>query len=516
MDSSEFRKRGKEMVDYIADYMETISIRNVTAQVEPGYLRKLLPNKAPYRGETWDVIMKDVDNAILPGITHWQHPNFHAYFPSGNSYPSIIGDMLSGAIGCVGFSWAASPACTELETIVLDWIGKMIGLPVEFLHESGKGGGVIQGSASDCVLVMMLTARHSTLKKLKGSFPFVEDGTLLTKLVGYSSKLAHSCVEKAGIISLIKLRELEVDDNYSLRGHTLEAAIEVCATLGTTAVCSFDCLHEIAEVCHRENLWLHVDGAYAGNAMICPEFQHLLSGIEHWGIPLSRRFRSLKLWFVLRTYGIEGLQHYIREHVRLAKLFESKVLEEDRFEVLGEVIMGLVCFRLKGPNTLTQKLLRQINESGKLHMVPALLNEHYIIRFAICAQNADDSDIIYAWQTISQIADELLANRERVSSIRESKRIASDTSEEGESAEEEEVFLEFDKENIYDNQQLNFQRARMRRNLFLRMVSDPKSYSPHMMRSYSIDESTSRLPSDTTSETGSTPSTKRSPKTPQL
>ncbi|XP_014774406.1 aromatic-L-amino-acid decarboxylase [Octopus bimaculoides] len=580
MDSSEFRKRGKEMVDYIADYMETLSVRKVTAQVEPGYLRRLLPNKAPYRGETWEAIMKDVDNAILPGITHWQHPNFHAYFPSGNSYPSIIGDMLSDAIGCVGFSWAASPACTELETIVLDWVGKMIGLPKDFLHEGGKGGGVIQGSASECVLVTMLTARHSTLKKLKGSFPFVEDGTLLTKLVGYSSKLAHSCVEKAGIISLIKLRELEVDDNYSLRGHTLEAAIEedrklglipffVCATLGTTAVCSFDALNEIAEVCNRERLWLHVDGAYAGNAMICPEFQHLLSGIEfahsinfnpnkwmlvnfdcsllwvkdsqllsealtvdplylqhphgdkaidfrHWGIPLSRRFRSLKLWFVLRTYGIEGLQHYIREHVRLAKLFESKVLEEDRFEVLGEVIMGLVCFRLKGPNTLTQKLLRQINESGRLHMVPALLNEHYIIRFAICAQNADDSDIIYAWQTISKIADELLASRERESSVRESRRIAlSDTSEEGESAEEEEVFLEFDKENIYDNQQLNFQRARMRRNLFLRMVSDPKSYSPHMMKSYSIDDSSSRLPSDTPSETGSTNSTKRSPKTPQ-
>uniref|UniRef100_A0AAU7P2T5 Tryptophan decarboxylase n=1 Tax=Callistoctopus minor TaxID=515824 RepID=A0AAU7P2T5_CALMC len=329
MDSCEFRKRGKEMVDYIADYMETLSVRKVTAQVEPG---------------------------------------------------------------------------------------KMIGLPKDFLHESGKGGGVIQ----------------------------------------------------------------------------------VCATLGTTAVCSFDALHEIAEFAHsinfNPNKWM-----------------------LHWGIPLSRRFRSLKLWFVLRTYGIEGLQHYIREHVRLAKLFESKVLEEDRFEVLGQVIMGLVCFRLKGPNTLTQKLLRQINESGRLHMVPALLNEHYIIRFAICAQNADDSDIIYAWQTISKIADELLASRERESSVRESRRIAlSDTSEEGESAEEEEVFLEFDKENIYDNQQLNFQRARMRRNLFLRMVSDPKSYSPHMMKSYSIDDSSSRLPSDTPSETGSTNSTKRSPKTPQL
>ncbi|XP_076451303.1 aromatic-L-amino-acid decarboxylase-like [Babylonia areolata] len=557
MDAAEFRKRGKEMVDYLATYMETLNTRRVTPEVEPGYLRSLLPDDPPKTAEDFDNIMKDVERAIMPGITHWQHPHFHAYFPAGNSFPSILGDMLSDVIGCIGFSWAASPACTELELLVCDWVGKLVGLPRCFLHESGEGGGVIQGSASECVLVALLAARHAAIKRLKVRLPFAEDGALLSKLVAYSSKVAHSCVEKAGMIGFVKMRQLEVDDEFSLRGHILESAIEedrrlglipffVCATLGTTACCSFDNVAEVGEVCARENLWLHVDAAYAGNALICPEFHYLIEGIEncssfnfntnkwlqvnhdcslmwvrkkddltsaltvdplylqhkhgnhdidlrHWGIPLSRRFRALKLWFVLRMYGVEKLQTTIREQIELAKLFEKKVVSDDRFEVHGNVTMGLVCFRLQGPNTQSIRLLKLINESGKLHMVPALLNELYVIRFAICAQNATEDDVNYAWDAISALATELLAGQR--DSSKEGGGGEAGTSSESVADLDDEVFnTDFDDEFIFDNQRCHVRRSHQQRSLFFKMVSDPKSYHPRVLRlpggrqrSYSLD-----------------------------
>ncbi|XP_076350798.1 tyrosine decarboxylase-like isoform X2 [Tachypleus tridentatus] len=476
MDTSEFRKRGREMVDYIADYIEDLPSRRVTPDVEPGYLRELLPHSAPFKGENWENIINDVDRCIMPGVTHWQHPRFHAYFPAGNSYPSILADMLSDAIGCVGFSWAASPACTELETIILDWLGKMIGLPEKFLclPEHSNGGGVIQGSASECVLVSLLAARHTTINNLKQQYPLAEEGVLLSKLVAYCSKEGHSCVEKAAMIGFVKLRILDVDENFHLRGATLAEALQedraiglvpffVSATLGSTSCCSFDPIHEIGPICQKEGVWLHVDAAYAGSAFICPEFQHLLKGIEyassfnmnpnkwmlvnfdcstlwvkdrfkltqafvvdplylrhnysgksidyrHWGISLSRRFRALKLWFVIRNYGIEGLQNYIREHVRLAKKFERLVAKDERYEVVNKVLVGLVCFRLKGSNSLNQKLLSAVNASGKLHMVPASLNSCYVIRFCVCAQHAKEEDIIYTWKVIKQFGENLLEN----------------------------------------------------------------------------------------------------------
>jgi len=474
MESKEFRQRGREMVDYIAEYMESVGERRVTPAVEPGYLRDLIPKQAPQNGEGWDAIMSDVENKIMPGVTHWQHPRFHAYFPSGNSFPSILGDMLSDGIGCIGFSWAASPACTELETIVLDWLGQMIGLPGDFLSftEKSKGGGVMQSSASECVLVSLLAARAQKVKELKQLHPFVEEGVLLSKLIAYCSKEAHSCVEKAAMIAFVKLRILDPDEHLSLRGNTLAQAMEedralglvpffVSATLGTTSCVSFDNLAEIGPIAKAENTWLHVDAAYAGNSFICPEFQYLMKGIEyamsfncnpnkwlltnfdcstmwvrdrfkltqamvvdplylqhsysdkaidyrHWGIPLSRRFRALKLWFVIRNYGVEGLQNYIREHCRLAKRFEGLVLEDKRFEVCNQVKMGLVCFRVKGTNELNQKLLSNINASGKLHMVPASVHGRFVIRFCVCAQDAKDCDIDYAWDVITDYAAELL------------------------------------------------------------------------------------------------------------
>ncbi|KAH7957123.1 hypothetical protein HPB52_015583 [Rhipicephalus sanguineus] len=503
MDSVEFRRRGQEMVEYIARYMETIGDRRVTPQCEPGYLKELLPERAPEQPEDWDKIMADVERFIMPGVTHWQHPHFHAYFPAGNSYPSILADMLSDGIGCVGFSWAASPACTELEVIMLDWVGKMINLPDEFLCLSGnsRGGGVIQASdASECILNTLLAARYATIKKLKEEQPFVDEGVLLSKLMAYCSKEAHSSVEKAAMIGFVKLRILDTDDNFSMRGSTLAAAMEedrkagfvpffVSATLGTTSCCSFDALAEIGPLCQKEGIWLHVDAAYAGSAFICPEFQYLHKGLEyamsfninpnkwmlvnfdcslmwvkdrfkltqalvvdplylqhsysdkaidyrHWGIPLSRRFRSLKLWFVVRRYGIAGLQHYIRE----------------------------------GSNQLNEKLLSSINASGKLHMVPASLNDRYVIRFCVCAPNACDADIVYAWHIVSQFTTELLQLLGHEIDKKEEEKEAKICEESA-----DEVF-------VLERKQHSL---RYRRSFFVRMVSDPKLYNPKIVRALS-------------------------------
>ncbi|KYN29190.1 Histidine decarboxylase [Trachymyrmex cornetzi] len=475
MDIEEFRVRGKEMVDYICEFMSNIHNRRVTPDIGPGYLRPLLPSGPPNDPESWDEIMKDVESKIMPGITHWQHPRFHAYFPSGNSFPSILGDLLSDAIGCIGFSWAASPACTELETIVLDWYAKAIGLPTEFLSEQKVGGGVIQGSASECILVTMLAARTQVIKKLKEqeNTPNKEDSAFLPRLVAYCSTESHSCVEKAAMISLVKLRVLEPDDKAALRGKRLELAIKqdvenglvpfyVSATLGTTGSCAFDNLVEIGPVCQLyPNIWLHVDGAYAGNAFICPEMRPFMDGIEHadsfntnpnkwllvnfdcsclwvrnrvkltsalvvdplylqharsgesidyrhWGIPLSRRFRALKLWFVMRSYGISGLQKYIRNHIRLAKRFEAHMKKDKRFEILNDVRVGLVCFRLKESDEMNQELLANINASGRLHMIPARVMDKYILRFCVTKEDATEDDIDYALSVIEEHATEVM------------------------------------------------------------------------------------------------------------
>ncbi|XP_058810386.1 aromatic-L-amino-acid decarboxylase-like isoform X2 [Phymastichus coffea] len=400
MDVQEFRLRGKEMIEYICELVTNIKLRRVTPDIGPGYLRPMLSAEPPYLPESWDEIMKDVELKIMPGITYWQHPRFHAYFPAGNSFPSILGDMLSDAIGCIGFSWAASPACTELETIVCDWLGKAISLPNDFLYfqENSRGGGVLQAIKVDVAA---------------GYVPFF-----------------------------------------------------VSTTLGTTACCSFDNLEEIGPICKKyPNIWLHVDAAYAGNSFICPELKYLMEGIEyadsfntnpnkflltnfdcsclwvrdrfkltsalvvdplylqhthadttidyrHWSIPLSRRFRSLKLWCVIRKYGISGLQSYIRNHIKLAKMFESLVKRDDRFELCNKVVLGLVCFRARGSDKLNQKLLSTINDSGKIHMVPAKVNQRYTIRFALASPNATAEDVDIAWGVITEFLTEILESKD--------------------------------------------------------------------------------------------------------
>ncbi|CAJ0606705.1 unnamed protein product [Cylicocyclus nassatus] len=560
MSRAQFRKYGKEAVDYIANYLETIHKRRVVPAIEPGYLKNLIPEEAPMQPESWEKVMDDFEKLIMPGVTHWQHPRFHAYFPAGNSFPSILANMIGDGIGSNGFSWAACPAITELEMIMLDWFGKMIGLPKEFLPltEGGKGGGVIQGSASECNLVSVLAARFEVMKELRQRFPFVEEGLLLSKLIAYCSKEAHSSVEKACMISMVKLRILETDSKYRLRGETLRNAIQedrnlglipffVSTTLGTTSCCSFDVLSEIGPVCEENELWLHVDAAYAGSAMICPEFRHLMNGIEyamsfntnpnkwmlvnfdcstmwvkdrfkltqalvvdplylqhswtdksidyrHWGIPLSRRFRSLKLWFVIRCYGVEGLQKYIREHVRLAKKMEALLRADQTFEIIGDVIMGLVCFRMRGSDECNQQLLTRLNSSGRIHMVPASLNDRFVIRFCVAAENATDKDIEIDYAIISQMAQHILHEGTALPIVEDQE--AEQLEEAGYDAEVVPVanantLADEMRQNSLEEKPLTKEEMiamkqkeglAKKRSFLVRMVSDPKCYNPKIVR----------------------------------
>ncbi|KAK9713017.1 Pyridoxal-dependent decarboxylase conserved domain [Popillia japonica] len=476
MDAPQFKEFAKEMVDYVSNYLENIRDRRVLPTVEPGYLRPLIPDTAPLKGDKWEDVLADVERVIMPGVTHWHSPRFHAYFPTANSYPAIVADILSGAIACIGFSWIASPACTELEVVMLDWLGKMLDLPKEFLACSGgKGGGVIQGTASEATLVALLGAKARALAKYRKEFPDLSDFEIVSKLVGYTSAQSHSSVERAGLLGGVKLRSLPVDDEYKLRGETVEQAVKedkaaglipfyLVATLGTTSSCGFDRLDEIGPICNEYDIWLHVDAAYAGSSFICPEYRYLMKGIEHadsfnfnphkwllvnfdcstmwlkepawlvdafnvdplylkhdqqgaapdyrhWQIPLGRRFRALKLWFVLRLYGIENLQAFIRKHIALAHYFEELVRSDDRFEITAEVIMGLVCFRLKGENELSEQLLKRINAKGVVHMVPSKINDIYFLRMAVCSRFTEKEDIDITWKEVRENADLLLSEK---------------------------------------------------------------------------------------------------------
>ncbi|XP_066270637.1 aromatic-L-amino-acid decarboxylase-like isoform X2 [Branchiostoma lanceolatum] len=466
------------MVDYIADYLQTVHTRRVYPDVQPGYMRSLVPDSAPMDGESWEDIFDDVERVIMPGVVHWQSPHMHAYYPALNSGPSLLGDMLADAIGCIGFTWASSPACTELEMIVMDWLGKMIGLPPQFLYElsDGKGGGVIQGTVSEATLVSMLAARAEAVRKLKEQVPDAEESDITGRLVAYCSDQAHSQVQKNCVVALVKLRQLDTDEKGRMRGADLQKAIDqdrqeglipffVCATLGSTGACTFDSLEEIGPICDSENIWLHIDAAYAGTAFICPEYRYLMKGIElahsfafnpskwmmvhfdctamwvkdnvalqqafivnplylrhensghavdymHWQIPLSRRFRALKLWFVIRSYGVMGLRDHVRKGVRLAEQFETMVRKDTRFEIPAQRILGLVVFRLKGPDSLTEALLNRLNKTGKLFMVPASLKGKYIIRFTVTSQNTAESDIEYDFELIQKMASHVLSGNE--------------------------------------------------------------------------------------------------------
>jgi len=474
MTPEEFRRYGHSVIDWIADYQSRIESFPVLSQVKPGEIRASLPAEPPAHGERFEAMLKDVEELILPGVTHWQSPNFYGYFPCNTSGPGILGDLLSSGLGVQGMLWSTSPACTELETHVMDWLVGMLGLPQKFLS-AGSGGGVIQDTASTAALCALLAGRERATKyssNKKGC-----DG----RIVAYGSTQTHSSLEKAAMIAGIgteNLRLIEVDQNFAMRADALERQVEaderaglvpsfVCATVGTTSSNAMDPIAAIGEVCRRHNLWLHVDAAMAGTAMVCPEFRHLQHGVEladsynfnphkwmavnfdcscfwvadrkalmqtlsilpeylrnqasesgavidyrDWQIQLGRRFRSLKLWFVIRHYGVEGLQHHVREHVRLAQEFACWVQKDGRFELAAPVPLNLVCFRYKDGDAakqadVNQKIMDRLNRSGDLLLTHTKLNGKLTLRLCVGQSNTQARHVERAWERIREEAGKI-------------------------------------------------------------------------------------------------------------
>lgn len=473
--AEEFRRAGYQLIDYVADYMENIRERPVLSSVQPGFMRQLIPESAPEKGESWEAIFQDIDRVIMPGVTHHSSPQFHAYFHMSSSFPGILAGVLTEGLGLNGLTWVASPVVTELEVVMLDWLGKLLDLPPVFLACSeGKGGGIIQGTASESVLLTLLAARSKKLLELKAVNEDLDETLTASRFVAYTSDQSHTASLKAARIGGVQNRVLPTDDDLHLRASTLQAAIEedrangkipffVTATLGTTPSCSFDDLNELGPVCNKEGVWMHVDAAYAGSALICPEFRHYATGLEmadsfnfnphkwilinfdcsalwfkdsknivdalyvdnyylnnneqrpssapdyrHWQVALGRRFRALKMWFVMRSYGAEGLRAHVRNQVQLANHFHQLMAADTRFEFPVPPSMGLVCFRLKGENSLTEELLKRITEAGKTFMTPAKLRGQYTIRMVIGSRYTQQSDVQITWDEIRQQTNTLL------------------------------------------------------------------------------------------------------------
>lgn len=469
MSPDEFREQGKKLIDWIADYYETIENFPVLSQVKPGEIKNRLPENPPLENESIDQIMADVNSILMPGITHWQSPDFFAYFPANASGPSILGDLLSSGLGVQGMLWATSPACTELETRVLDWLAGMLQLPEKF-RSTSAGGAVIQDTASSAALSAILAAREK-----KTSFQ-TNDSGCLGNLIAYVSGQTHSSVEKAIKIAGIgknNLRLIGVDENLAMRTDLLESAIQndiqkglipffVCATVGSTSTNAIDHLTETGKICSRYELWMHIDAAMSGTAAICPEYRHILNGIEYadsfsfnphkwmftnfdcncffvadrsvliktlsilpeylknqatesgavfdyrdWHIQLGRRFRSLKLWFVIRHYGINGLRYHISEHIRLAQLFADWIRISEEFELVAQAPLNLVCFAHKNGNEFNRKLLETINSRGKMYFTHTVVNEKYVLRMCIGQTNTTEEHVIQAWKTIQETAKKL-------------------------------------------------------------------------------------------------------------
>lgn len=467
MSPEQFRRYGKQVVDWIADYLETIEDHPVRSPARPGQIRAGLPAHPPEQGEPYEAVLEDLSKVILPGVTHWQHPNFFAFFPANASGPGILGDLLSAGLGVQGMVWATSPASTELEMVVVDWLAELLGLPERFRTDAA-GGGVIQDSASSAALVATLAALHRSSGGRVGAEGITERYTM------YVSSQTHSSLEKAGRIAGIgahNVRVVDVDPvSLAMDPAHLRALVEadiaagatpamVCATIGTTSTTAIDPVPEIGRLCREHGIWLHIDAAYAGVAAICPELRWINDGVAEyadsyatnphkwlltnfdcgvlwvsdrkplidalsilpeylrnpasesgevidyrdWQVPLGRRFRALKLWSVIRWYGAEGLRQHIRTGIALAQRFADLVAADPDFELLEPHPFGLVCFRPLRTNEETMALLERINDSGALYLSHTKVNERVFLRMAIGAPLTTSDHINKAWATIQRI-----------------------------------------------------------------------------------------------------------------
>ncbi len=462
----DFTKAGHSMMEWLHRYFTEIEQLPVKPNIRPGSIEALLPKSAPQKGETFERIIQDFDGIIMPGITHWQHPGFHAYFPANNSYPSVLAELLSAGLGVQGMKWITSPAATELERVMMVWLRELIALPEAFK-------GVIMDTASVSTLCAILAARE----KITG-YSVNENGHDGRKYRVYCSSEAHSSIEKAVRIAGLgskNLVKIQVDGDFKMITKKLEEAILsdlqmgfvptcIVGALGTTGSGSIDKLDEIGQIANRYHIWYHIDAAYSGNALILPEFRKSIKGLEsadslvfnphkwlftnfdcsaffvknqedltrtfslvpaylqsaesddldysNWGIQLGRRFRSLKLWFVIRSFGAEGLQSMLRFHIELGKMFETFVLQTPDFELLIPRNLNIVCFRYcKGEasqlNGLNQALLEKINATGKIYLSHTLINNNFALRFVCGQTRVAERHITEAWKIISKAAEGL-------------------------------------------------------------------------------------------------------------
>jgi aromatic-L-amino-acid decarboxylase len=462
MTPEEFRRYGHQVVDWVAEYWSGLERHRVSPAVEPGEIAAKLPAGPPETGEDFAAVLADLDRLVTPGLTHWQHPGFFAYFPANTSGPSVLGDLVSAGLGVQGMLWSTSPAATEVETVVLDWLAQLLGLPEKF-RSTSTGGGVIQDSASSATLVATLVALH------RASGGTWRQHGIQKRYTVYTSTQGHSSIEKAARMAGLgddSVRLVEVDEVFAMRPGALRAALEadravgetpaiVVATIGTTSTTAVDPIAEIAAVCREYGVWLHVDAAYAGSAAVCPELRWSHAGLEHadsycfdphkwlltgfdcdafwvadraelvealtvlpeylrnaatdsgavldyrdWQVPLGRRFRALKLWFVLRWYGAEGLRAHIRSGVALAQVFASWVRADERFEIVAPHPFSLVCFRLRGPDSANEALLQAVNTTGQTYLTHTKVGGRYVLRLAIGAPGTEERHVAAAWKLI--------------------------------------------------------------------------------------------------------------------
>jgi aromatic-L-amino-acid decarboxylase len=472
MDSNEFRRHGHAVVEWIARYFEEVEQYPVRSRVRPGEIKDALPEGPPSDGESFDLFMKDLDGIIMPGITHWQSPNFFAYFPANSSPPSVLAEMLTAALGAQCMVWETSPAAAELEERMMEWLRIMTGLPEGF-------EGVIQDSASSATLAALISAREKTTGYRSNAEGLVDSGRLRI----YASTQAHSSVEKgAGVAGFGRenLVRIAVRDDYTIDPEALETAIKkdidsgfipccVVITLGTTGTTAVDPLRQVGEICSRYNLWLHVDAALGGTALLLPEMRWMADGIEYadsfvfnphkwmftnfdcsayfvrdaaslirtfeilpeylktrtrglvndyrdWGIPLGRRFRALKLWAVIRSYGADKLRSLIREHIRLAKMLAGLIEAEKDFELMAPVPLNTVCFRYRPhgagdreTDSINEKLNHTLNDGGRLYLTHTKVNGRYVLRMVTAQTNVTEKHVLQAWDLIKDCASTLSA-----------------------------------------------------------------------------------------------------------
>ncbi len=436
---TDLRRDGAAALEWAAQYLERVGELPVLAQVEPGEIRARLPGSPPSEPEPFDAVLRDLDEVLLPGITHWQHPRYFAYFATSAAEPAILAELLAATLNSVAILWRTSPASTELEGLVLDWTAQLLGLP-EGWH------GHIEDTASTSTLAALIAAREATGRE---------------EVV--CSEQAHSSVDKAARMLGLRLRKVACDGAFRLRPDALgdlDQAACVVATVGTTATTSVDPVPLVADACERAGTWLHVDAAYAGAAMVCPELRWAFEGVDRadslvvnahkwmltpmdcslfwsrrpdalrdafslipdylrtpgsedalslseYGPALGRRFRSLKLWAVLRCVGRSGLQSHIRRGIALAEQFEGWVQDEDGWELCAPRPFSVVCFRFEGSDERNRELLERVNSSGEIFISHAMLEGRYVLRLAVGQMRTNQEDISRAWDVLRREASAL-------------------------------------------------------------------------------------------------------------